>query len=170
MDDFIIKFCENIQFSQSLALFVLQGPKVFPFLTDYDKNYLMQLFVNHKYMRDYIENLRSPHPSTIIRFAMLCKATYLHGNIMARPISDGELDVIPRKGFPVHSPTRYEMISLLKDVHRLGGIQRRLSSWRDPINTKMRRIFIMACRKNHIKFVPKELLCHIIRHLWQAVQ
>jgi hypothetical protein len=53
--DFIILFSapqyKSMLFKQAptphfLALFVLYGPIIFPFLTDYEKIYLMQLFVN----------------------------------------------------------------------------------------------------------------------------
>ena len=88
-----------------------------------------------------------------------------------RPISDGELDVIPRQGgFPVSNPTRREKISMLEDLYRLGCNKRRLSSWLDPINTRNRRIFILACRKNQIKFVVgSDILKRILFHLYKAV-
>ena len=143
--------------SQLLAAFVLGAPIIFPFLTDNQKNYLMQMFVNKErciWGPVIDENMSNPRLAPIIRFAMLCKETYVQGNVMPRPISDGELDVIPRGGtFPVSNPTRRETISMLEDLYRLGCNKRRLSSWLDPINTRIRRIFIRAYRKDQIKFV-----------------
>ena len=159
--------------SQLLAAFVLGAPIIFPFLTDNQKNYLMQMFVNKErciWGPVIDENMSHPRLAPIIRFAMLCKETYVQGNVMPRPISDGELDVIPRGGtFPVSNPTRRETISMLEDLYRLGGVKRRLSSWRDPINRTVRRIFIIACRKDQIKFVVGDLLSLILCHLWEAV-
>ena len=156
--------------SKLLAAFVLGAPIIFPFLTDNEKNYLMQLFVNKErciWGPVIDENMSNPRLAPIIRFAMLCKETYLQGNVMPRPISDGELDVIPRRGvFPVSNPTRRETISMLEDLYRLGCNKRRLSSWLDPINTRIRRIFILACRKNQIKFVAGiDILKLILFHL-----
>ena len=112
------------------------------------------------------ENMNNPRLAHIIRFAMLCKETYLQGNVMPRPISDGELDVIPRQGgFPVSNPTRRETNSMLEDLYRLGCNKRRLSSWLDPINTRNRRIFILACSKNQIKIVVGDILKRILFHL-----
>ena len=112
------------------------------------------------------EKMNNPRLAHIIRFAMLCKETYLQGNVMPRPISDGELDVIPRQGgFPVSNPTRRETNSMLEDLYRLGCNKRRLSSWLDPINTRNRRIFILACSKNQIKIVVGDILKRILFHL-----
>ena len=148
-------------------IFVLYGPIIFPFLTDYEKIYLMQLFVNVETCPHIDENLRNPHLLPIIRFALLCKETYLKGNLTPIPISDGELDVIPmRNVLTDFNPTRRETISMLQDLHRLGGVKRRLSSWHDPVNRTVRRIFIMAWRKKQIQSVPKDVLCRIICHLW----
>ena len=159
--------------SKMLALFVLQAPVIFPFLTDYEKMYLIQWFVNVETsikLKDRDKNLCNPSLAPMIRFAMLCKETYLKGNITPRLISDGELDVLPRReGHLVRNPTRRETISMLKDLYRLGGAKRRLSSWRDPINRTVRRIFIIACRKDQIKFVVGDLLSLILCHLWEAV-
>jgi hypothetical protein len=71
---------------------------MFPFLTDYEKIYLMQLFVNLErcvFGSRIDDKMRNPRFAPIIRFAMLCKETFLKGNVTPRPISDGELDVIP---------------------------------------------------------------------------
>jgi len=67
---------------------VLRGLVMFPFLTDYEKIYLMQLFVDLErcvFGSRIDDKMRNPRFAPIIRFAMLCK----------EPISDGELDVIP---------------------------------------------------------------------------
>ena len=170
---FIIEFSHCDHKSRALALFVLHGPVIFPFLTDYEKMYLIQWFVNvvtSIILQDREENLCNPRLAPIIRFAMLCKETYLKGNIAPRLISDGELDALPRRmGHLVRNPTRRETISMLEDFYRLGGVKRRLSSWRDPVNTTVRRIFILACRKNQIKFVGGDILSHILCHLWNVL-
>ena len=54
-------------------------------------NGMQQKFLSQK-------NLCNPRLAPIIRFAMLCKETYLKGNITPRLISDGELDVLPTSG------------------------------------------------------------------------
>ena len=167
--------------SHLLASFVLGAPIIFPFLTDHEKFYLMQLFVNNSrciYGPETDENMHNPRLAPMIRFAMQCKKLYLDGNVMIRPISNGELEVIPRmEGLPVRIPTRRESISMLNDIQRLGVIKRRMSSWLDPINMTIRRIFILACRKKQIKFdlpkeidLPKEMLRHIMCHLWNLVE
>ena len=171
---FIIKFSlESRSPSKLLAFFVLNGPVIFPFLTDYEKMYLLQWFVNVEtsiILQDRDENMKNPRLAPMIRFAMLCEETYLKGNVMPKPISDGELDVIPRAdSHSLRNPTRREMISMLQDLHRLGCKKRRLTSWLDPINRTVRRIFILACRKNQIKFVGGDILSHILCHLWKAV-
>ena len=163
---FTIEFSEpRSRKSKLLALFVLHGPVIFPFLTDCEKMYLIQWFVNVEtsiILQDRDENLCNPRLAPIIRFTVLCKDTYLKGNVTPRPISDRELDVIPMiEGLPVHKPKRSEMISMLNDLHRLGGNKRRLAFWIDPVNTRVLRIFIMACRKNQI-VQGEEILSHIL--------
>ena len=109
---FIIQFSDPLMHkSKVLALFVLYGPVLFSFLTGYEKMYLVQWFVNVGILQDRDDNMKNPRLAPMIRFAMLCKETYLTGNVMPKPISDGELDVIPRADrHSVRNPTRREMI------------------------------------------------------------
>jgi len=155
-----------------LGFLIVHGPVIFPFFTDYEKMYLVQWFLHAGIFQDRLLD-DDPRYAPMIEFAMLCKETYLKGNVMPKPMSDGELDVIPRvvRGDwrRVRNPTRRETISMLQDLHRLGCKKRRLTSWLDPINRTVRRIFILACRKNQIKFVGGDILSHILCHLWKAV-
>jgi hypothetical protein len=141
----MIEFKAGNRNSKLLAIFVLYGPIIFPFLTDYEKMYLMRWFVNVETsleLQNRDEKMHKPRLAPIIRFAMLCKKTYLKGNVTPRPLSDGEFDLIPRgDGRTERNPTRSETISMLNDLQRLGCNKRRLSFWLDPINIRVRRIF-----------------------------
>ena len=111
-------------------------------------------------MRIWLEKRREyaqPSPRT---HRQVRKETYLKGNVTPRPLSDGMIDVIPWiEGPSVRHPTRRETISMLQDLHRLGGVKQRLSSWHDPFKGTVLRIFILAWHKNQVKSVPKEVLC-----------
>ena len=165
----------HVRRRQLLGFLIVHGSVMFPFLTDYEKMYLVQWLLHAGIFQDICID-DDPRDAPMIEFAMLCKETYLKGNVMPKPISDGELDVFPRQAYParedehrVRNPTRREIISMLQDLHRLGCKKRRLTSWLDPINRTVRRIFILACRKNQIKFVGGDILSHILCHLWKAV-
>lgn len=79
----------------------------------YLMQWLMKVVEPCLIFQDRDENMHNPRLAPIIIFAMLCKETYLKGNVTPRPISDGELNVLSkREGHSVRNPTRRQTISL----------------------------------------------------------
>ena len=70
------------------------------------------------------------------------------------------------------SPTQLAVAGVAQGRHgsRYGAaVAGHGSAQRAERDRTVRRIFIMAYRKNHIKFVGGDILSHIMCHLWKAV-
>ena len=89
-----------------------------------------------------------------------------------RPLRKKRPEASPAQLAVAASPTQLAVAGVAQGRHgsRYGAaVAGHGSAQRAERDRTVRRIFIMAYRKNHIKFVGGDVLSHIMCHLWKAV-